>query len=324
MMMCSLPILKLNDAITSVIAKIKSLDIQDSIKKGLNPEVQIVDKDGRSLTTIAEIIDLGNTISETRYCVKISATYAQFLWLLCDIAFRINDSIAIQNEFEQLNEEEKKDFIFHLKDNTPESHYLSELSDMESVFSYCTDSILIISKLLNGMLTDKEMDDLYNYDMTGIIGPRVNSLYVYATSFILLHEFSHYYLNHDFSGDGSYEEETEADQEAFWSMYSDLEDKEKRTAMRGILCALVSLIFINKDLQDDSIHPKPVERIFQYYEYLKCDGQDYSALLCYLFYAWAVYTNDMDLPKHNGCKSYPELLNKIKKHLLDKEDLSHR
>lgn len=322
--MCSLPILKLNDAITKEIAKIKSLDIQSSVINGLNPEIQIVDENGCSSTTVAYITDLGNTFSETRYCVKMSATYAQFLWLLCDIAFRINDSISIQNDFNQFNEYDKKIFISHLKDDTPESHYLSELFDIEAMYSYCTVSIEIISKILNGQLTDKEMDKLYNYDMTGAIGVRVNSLYVYAMSFILLHEFSHQYLNHDINGNGSIEEESEADQVAFWSMYSDLEDKEKRTAMRGILCALVSLIFMNKDLQDDGIHPRPVERIFQYYEYLKCDGQDYSALLCYLFYAWAVYTDDMDMPKHNESKSYPELLNKINKHLLDKEELLNK
>ena len=322
--MCRLPILKLNDAITIVIAKIKSLDIQASITNGLNPEIQIVDEKGHSLTTIAEITDRGNTFSESRYCVKMSATYAQFLWLLCDIAFRINDCISIQNEIQQLSEDDEKSFISRLKDDTPESHYLSELSDIKSVFSYCTDSIIIISKLLNRKLTDKEMNDLYNYDMDGIIGTRVNSLYVYAMSFILLHEFSHYYLNHDLNGDGSCEEEIEADQEAFWSICNDLEGKEKRTAMRGILCALVSLIFINKDLQDDNIHPKPVERIFQYYEYLECDGQDYSALLCFLFYAWAVYINDRDMPKHNESKNYPELLNKIKKYLLEKEELLNK
>ena len=76
-------------------------------------------------------------------------------------------------------------------------------------------------------------------------------------------------INHDFNHYGTTEEEEVADHNAFWTLYSDLEGNERTTALLGILCALVSLIFVNPSLEDDGIHPLPIERVFYFYDIVK-------------------------------------------------------
>ena len=308
------PVFRLNDAITEVIAKITSIDIKNGIENGLNQEIYFVDKQG-PITTVAEIKEY----HDKTHFVVISEAYAQFLWLMCDIAFCIHDGMAIQTEYKQLSVKEQKEFISHLCDNNEESRCLKEMFCWKSVLKYCSDSTDRIKLLFYKSVTEKEMDELYGYDMTSEIGERINSLYVYAMAFILLHEFSHHSLGHDLNSDNSVSEENEADQNAFWSIYSDLKDKEKRTAKRGILCALVSLLFLNKRLEDDGIHQKPIERIFEYYDLMQEEGEDYAPLLCYLFYIWAVYAKDKDMPTMENSTEYGELLEKMKKYLLEKE-----
>lgn len=66
------------------------------------------------------------------------------------------------------------------------------------------------------------MESLYSFDMDSSSGVLTNSMYVFAMTFGLLHEFSHHSLDQDFSKAPTLEEEVAADQSAFWSMYSDL------------------------------------------------------------------------------------------------------
>ena len=309
------PVLRLNDAITEKIPEMTSIDIPGGIATGLDPEIRFVDEQG-PITTVAEIKE--SPVDGMRH-VTISAAFAQFLWLLSDITFRIHDSVSILTEFEQFSDKEKGQFISHLNDRCEESRYLKALFDWESVLRYCADSTNRIIALFNGRISETEMNELYGYDMTSGIGTRVNAIYTYGMTFILLHEFSHHRLGHDIQTDGSVAEEMEADQNAFWSMYSDLEDKEKRTAMRGILCALVSLLFLNRNLEDDGVHQRPVERIFTYYDLLQSEEEDYAPLLCYLLYAWAVFAGDDDMPKLYENKNYTEALEKMEAHLMELE-----
>jgi len=158
------------------------------------------------------------------------------------------------------------------------------------------------------------MEELHGYDMISDIGVRINGLYVYAMTFILLHEFSHHSLGHDLQAEGSIDEEVAADYNAFGAIYNDLNDAEKQTAMLGILCSLVSLIFINTNLSNDNIHPKPIDRIFEFFDLIKQDYPKLAGLLCHLFYSWAVYVHDDNFPKQQN--SYDETLAKIKDYLM--------
>lgn len=310
------PVFRLNDAITEAISKMISIDIEVATATGLHPEIRFMDEQG-PITTVAKICE---SPIDGKHHVTISAAFAQFLWLLGDIAFRIHENNAINIEFENLSKEEQEQFILHLDDDNEESHYVKALFNRKTVLEHAADSTNQIVNLFNRQIPEEEMKELYKYDMTSGIGIRVNSLYVYAMTFILLHEFSHHSLGHDFRAGGSVDEEIAADQNAFWALYSDLKDKEQRTAKRGILCALVSLLFLNKNLEDDGIHQRPVERVFTYYELMQDEGEDYSALLCYLLYAWAVYAKDDGMPTLDERTSYVEVLGKMKKHLMEMEE----
>lgn len=241
----------------------------------------------------------------------------QILWIICNIALKNNDSIAIKIEVDNMSEEEKKQYFRELSADTPITNYQRELLDQNRIFQASAEMVNMIEKIASKELTDDEMESLYSTDMDSTSGLLTNGMYVYAMTFALLHEFSHHSLDQDFSKEATLDEEDAADQYAFWTMYSDLNGDHKLTAMYGIICSLVSLLFINPELIDDGIHPKPVERIFKYYELIKDENPKYAGLLCHLLYTWAVYTRDNDMPKWD--RPYNELIYLIKAHLLEIE-----
>ena len=313
------PTYRLNAAITDAMSKIITIDIASGIATGLDSMIHFVDESGGPLTTIAEITDYPNILTDggsSRY-VKISATYTQLLWMLCSIALRNHDSIVIESEIERMSPEERSQFIKELRENNSITEYQRELVDKKGTFALSADMINRIEVMTQRAISETEMDELYRYDMESEIGIRINSMYVYAMVFCLLHEFSHHSLNHDFQHEGTLQEEIEADSNSFWSIYSDLDGAEKNTAIIGILCSLVSLIFVNKSLRDDGIHPLPIKRIFTYYDLIKDENTKYAGLLCHLFYAWAVYVHDDNMPKLEG--PYNETLDMIRAYMLEKE-----
>jgi hypothetical protein len=313
------PIYRLNEAITLSFKKIVSLDIAQGIRDGLDSMIHFVDEQGGPLSTIAEIINKPILIDkdEPKRYVKISATYSQMLWMICSIVMRNHDSVAINYDIEQMSIEEHNNFLRELEIENAITRYERALLDQKVVFSESADILNKIEILSNRKLSDEEMEQLYTYDMTSDIGVRVNSLYVYAMSFILLHEFSHHSLNHDFNHYGTIEEEEAADHNAFWTLYSDLEGNERKTALLGILCALVSLIFADPSLEDDGIHPLPIERILYFYNIVKDESPTFAGLMCHLFYTWAVYVHDANMPHLDG--SYDETFDKIKAYMIEKE-----
>lgn len=313
------PVYRLNEVISKTFEKTISLDIAQGIRDGLDSMIHFVDEQGGPLSTIAEIIDKPILIDkdEPKRYVKISATYSQMLWMICSIVMRNHDSVAINYEIEQMSIEEHNNFLRELEIENAITRYERALLDQKVVFSESADILNKIEILSNRKLSDEEMEQLYTYDMTSDIGVRVNSLYVYAMSFILLHEFSHHSLNHDFNHYGKIEEEEAADHNAFWTLYSDLEGNERTTALLGILCALVSLIFADPSLEDDGIHPLPVERIFYFYDIVKNECPKFAGLMCHLFYIWAVYVHDDNMPQLDG--PYDDTLDIIKVYMIEKE-----
>ena len=312
------PVNRLNENITQAISKIVSIDIHKGIENGLDPMIHLEDEKGGPITDIAKITEIPAALKpEYKRKVAISAAFMQILWIICDIVLKINDSIALNVEIERLSDSQREQFYQELAVDTDEIRFLRAILDEKNVYQKSADEVNLIEMIATRQLNEQEMESLYTLDMDSSYGKRVNGMYTYAMAFCLLHEFSHHSLDHDFSIEGSIEEEIAADQEAFWSMYSDLNDKAKLTAMYGIISLLVSLIFINKELIDDGIHPKPIERIFGYYELIKEENPKYAGLLCHLFYTWAVYTGDNDMPKWD--RPYNELVYQIRDHLLEIE-----
>jgi hypothetical protein len=235
------------------------------------------------------------------------------------IGLRNNDSTAINEEIDRMSKEKQVQFNNKLSFDTPITKYLRELIDKKVTFGNSAEMLNKMECIVSRHLNDAEMEELYQSDMESEFGVHVNSMYVYAMVFNLLHEYSHHSLKHDLGNRGNVDEENAADHSAFWCMFSDLDSAEHNTAMSGILCSLVSLIFVDTTLKDDGIHPLPVERIFSFYDIVKPDNPKYAGLLLHLFYAWAVYTHNNDMPKLEG--PYDETLERIRAYMLE---LEHR
>lgn len=318
------PIYRLNGAITEALKKIISLDIAKGIREGLDPMIHFVDEQGGPLSSVAKITERAVVMNENeskRY-VTISATYSQILWMICSIVMRNHDSVAINNEIERMSPEEYAMYQQELLSDSIFARYERDLQEEKKVFSDSAEMLNKIEILSTRKLSNEEIEQLYAYDMTSDIGVRINSLYVFAMSFILLHEFSHHSLNHDLKQEGTKDEENKADHNAYWTLYSDLQGRERKTALLGVLCALVSLIFVDTSLEDDGIHPLPIERIFHFYDILKEESSNYAGLMCHLFYAWAVYTHDNKMPSLDG--PYEETIEEIKSYMLEKETKNNK
>ena len=318
------PIYRLNGAITEALKKIISLDIAKGIREGLDPMIHFVDEQGGPLSTVAKITERAVVMNENeskRY-VTISATYSQMLWMICSIVMRNHDSVAINNEIERMSPEEYAMYQQELLSDSIFARYERDLQEEKKVFSDSAEMLNKIEILSTRKLSNEEIEQLYAYDMTSDIGVRINSLYVFAMSFILLHEFSHHSLNHDLKQEGTKDEENEANHNAYWALYSDLQERERKTALLGVLCALVSLIFVDTSLEDDGIHPLPIERIFHFYDILKEESSNYAGLMCHLFYTWAVYTHDNKMPSLDG--PYEETIEEIKSYMLEKETKNNK
>ena len=229
-----------------------------------------------------------------------------------------NDAIAVEVEVDKMSSDEKDQYYKELEVDLPETRYLKTLLDKKAIFQQSAEKVNLIELICSKKLSEDEMERVHSLDMTSGSGVLTNGMYIFAMTFCLLHEFSHHSLGQDFSKEATLEEEVAADQSAFWSMYSDLEGNLKLTAMYGIICSLVSLLFINPQLIDDGIHPKPVERILEYYELIKDESPKYAGLLCHLLYTWAVYTRDDNMPKWD--RPYDELIYLMKDHLLEIEN----
>lgn len=76
--------------------------------------------------------------------------------------------------------------------------------------------------------------------------------------------------------------------------------------------------FVDPSLEDDGIHPLPIERIFYFYNIAKEDSHKYAGLMCHLFYAWVVYTHDENMPHLDG--PYEETIETIRNYMLRKEE----
>ena len=165
-------------------------------------------------------------------------------------------------------------------------------------------------------LTDKEKFDINHFskiDMKTPYAEKINSVYCFGICFILLHELSHFSLGHIDRDSQSVQDEIEADLASFWSIYSDISEDKRFSAICGILCALFSLLFLNPTMESDGIHPSEEDRIIAIYDSIKSDNPKYTILLVSLFTYWAKFHNIIDFPK--DLQSTEKSINEIKSFL---------
>lgn len=295
------PVEYILQAVQSSLPQMQTVDLLKGFELGLKNEIHLVDKDG-SWTTIADVSLNGQVV--------LSVTFSQFLLLLCHVGLIVHDSIEVACELARMSDVELEQYKHELNVDCPLTRFLKAIPDYETAVRYCSQLIDIAKPLLTtGPITNSEFDLINKgVDYSSPLVTRANSLCVYGIDFILLHEASHVILGQDLTQEGDVEEETDADHNAFWAMYSDLKGKERNTAMMGCICALVSLLFYNPTLKTDGIHPREDDRLFAFYDILKEEKSSYTEMIVILLAGWAATFDVEGFPIYEG--SYEETLNK--------------
>lgn len=282
----SFPVERILYKVQQELPKAQTVGLLKGFENGLQNEINIVDRDGRA-TTIAEVSPNGQ--------VTLSVSYCQFLLLMCHIGLIIHESIAVESELSSMSEENKKLYYKALEIDSPQTRYLRGIPSVEDAKKNCSKLIDTAMPLLQFRpISDAEFKAIsedVNYDSE--LACYANSLCVYGIIFILLHEASHVILGQELTQEGSIQEEINADHNAFWAMWGDLEGKERNSAMMGCLCALASFLFYNPSLSQDGIHPREDERLFSFYDILKDEKDSYTEMLVFLLITWAtVFAKD--------------------------------
>ena len=298
------PIHRLNYRVSEKLGKIITADIPGNINKGLKNSVNLID-DGRGMTECACIYK--DNLEGDIY-VTLSAAFMQFVWLLNDIALKSIDLGTIIQQCSQFGVkfEDYAKITEMVAGMTPDellhNYQLPEGVEAQQFIDYMKrtmplmdpkafqESIIYELSLLR-RLTDKREQfspaDFSRVNLRGKYEETVNAVYSYSIAFTMLHELSHFSLGHLDEVEEKMEDESNADLNAFWCVFSDLEGREQFTAIVGILCLLFALLMINPTMKEDTIHPREDKRIFEIYDNIKNENSKYAVLLVNLFKIWA-------------------------------------
>lgn len=124
----------------------------------------------------------------------------------------------------------------------------------------------LTAEVRNKVVDETLLSKLQTLDMDSPIGKNANSIAAYGLAFSLCHEASHSTCGHNLNGEGSEAEENEADENAFWTRVSMLQESEQFSAMVGVICTMVSLLFLNPAFEPDGVHPKESDRLMKHFD----------------------------------------------------------
>lgn len=307
------PIRKLDRNINHILQDIISADIEGNVNKGLHNQICFIDED-EHISDVAEIVK--NPIDGTCQ-VRLSEAFCQFFWFISDICLKGIDLSIIKDECAKVNgtlDQYKQEvetilqnpmryfwlllqqhpglnssqYIDYLRRSMqlldPKQHKANQQHEFQMAIS-----ILDKSQTINHTAISKTNID-------GLYEQKVNSVYCFGITFILLHELSHFSLGHMNKLIEERDDEVNADLSAFWSIYSDINDTRRFSANIGILCMLFSLLMLNPTMAEDGIHPREDKRIFGIYDNIKGENPKYTVLLVRLFKIWADIYGLTDFP----------------------------
>lgn len=315
------PVRKLDRNITHILQDIISADIEGNVNKGLQNQIDFFDEDDH-ISDVAVIVR--SPIDGTCH-VRLSEAYCQFLWFISDICLKEIDLSIIKDECVKVNgtlEQYKQEvetilqnpmryfwLLWQQYPGVSPAQYLDYLRRSMQLLDAKQHSAnqqhefqMAVSILDKSQTIDMAAISKTNID--GLYEQKVNSVYCFGITFILLHELYHFALGH--MGKPSQRSfEVNADMSAFWSVYRDINDGRRFSANIGILCMMFSLLMLNPNLAEDGIHPREDKRIFDIYDNIKAESPKYTVLLVRLFKIWADVYGVTDFPSVNddseGC-----------------------
>lgn len=298
------PALCLNNQILLELEKLISLDLDGLIKNGLNKSITLNENKG-PIKCPAEIITKTSDENHFFDCIKLSAAYCQFLWSISYVALNVYDCNNVNDELEAnptYRNKLEKEFERHEEILSSELNqelkekYQEEFDVVKHIYKYL-DKDKVMSDYYNVLegglsLLKNEVDDFGKYyDMPNALdesNAKVNGIYLYAVLFVLIHEIQHFSLEHK---ESTIENEFEADSAAFWTLFSDLKKEEKVSANVGVLTALCSLLFFDKNLDGGGTHPDNDDRIMKVLKNINEENPHYIGFVATIFNMWAYYFN---------------------------------
>lgn len=305
--MINFPALHYPDTIADIFSRVRFIDIPSEIQKGLQKEINFVDLNG-GLTDLASIDETGQ--------VEISATFCQMMWFISYVAIYLHDYLELSSELSSYSDSKQKQFIRELEYCPELKSHVIDVFKIEKPTDRLVPLTDIILKLASGSdLTDDDIAYIEQFNSTSSLSIKAGSAYCYAVVFDLLHEASHYSLEHDFTSDGSLQEEEDADDNAFLTMISDLIGNEEFSSKIGIITALASLLFINPELRRDHIHPYSDKRLFGYFDQIEGLGHKGTHYLVIILTLWSICLNHTDFPKPSEDEPKEETLSKMRCYL---------
>ena len=308
------PIRKLDRNINHILQDIISADIEGNVNKGLHNQIFFIDEDDH-ISDVCEIVK--NPIDGT-CIVRLSEAFCQFFWFISDICLKEIDLSIIKDECAKVSGtiEQYKQEVETIIQN-PMRYFWLLLQQYPGLnptqyLDYLRCSMQLLDakqhtanqqhefQMAVSILDKSQTIDLAAISKTNIDGlyeQKVNSVYCFGITFILLHELSHFSLGHMDKLVAESEDEVDADLSAFWSIYSDINDARRFSANVGILCMMFTLLMLNPTMQEDGIHPREDKRIFDIYENIKDESPKYTVLLVRLFKIWADVYGVADFPQ---------------------------
>lgn len=306
------PIRKLDRNISHILHDIISANIEGNVNKGLQNQIEFFDEDDH-ISDVAVIVH--NSIDGT--CrVRLSEAFCQFFWFISDICLKEIDLSIIKDECLKANgtlEQYKQEAEAILK--TPMRYFWLLWRQypgvsMAQYLDYLRRSMQLLDakkhtasqqhefQMAVSILDKSQTIDLAVISKTNIDGlyeQKVNSVYCFGITFILLHELYHFALGH-MGKPAQRSFEGNADMSAFWSIYRDINGARRFSANIGILCTMFTLLMLNPNLVEDGIHPREDKRIFDIYDKIKGENPKYTVLLVRLLKIWTDVYGVADFP----------------------------
>ena len=254
--------------------------------------------------------------------IRLSAAYCQYIWMLCYVLLYEEEQGVVKSALEisyltekelsnLLNSEqltsEQRDVVEYLY------HILYKVVDIENIFS-------LAENLRMYGLDKEEFAQLRQIEIGDVFAVRVNAMVTRALAFVLLHEYSHYELNHIKTGK-SKQNELGADKNALLKPFLSLVGKEKRTSEYGVICALCSLFFLSHSWGAGDTHPDAIERLESALEImnLTTDEKIQNLIIQYAS-RWSKKMEITDFPSRgtDAITTYKEVIKYLKKYRTSK------